>query len=32
MIPMKGGANNVNSAHPAGQFDPAILIASPLSD
>ena len=32
MIPIKGGADNVNSAQPTGQFDPARLIASPLSD
>ena len=30
--PDKGGAHNVNSAHPTGQFDPARLITTPLSD
>ena len=32
MIPIEGGADSVNSAHPTGQFDSARLIASPLSD
>lgn len=29
MIPIKGGADSVNSAHPTGQFDPARLIGQP---
>ena len=32
MIQIQGGTDIVNSAHPTGQFDPARLTASPLSD